>query len=88
MHGSSKTSRAPDGPGDAAGAHVDTIGPNDLAAALGVHRRDLYRACGRGEIAPPDRPTLGGFARWSTKLAAKILRAKGRKVPKAWGVAS
>lgn len=77
--------RAPDGPGDTAGPHVATIGPNELAAALGADRRELYRARGRGEIPEPDRPTLGGFARWSVKLAAKIVKSKGRKVPRAWG---
>jgi hypothetical protein len=87
MHASAKTSRsrAPDGPGDAAGPHVETIGPNELAGALGADRRELYRARGRGEIPDPDRATLGGFARWSVRLATEIVRDRGRKVPASWG---
>jgi len=55
--------------------------------AMGVPRGQFYRARAEGKIPRPDRPTLGGYARWSVALAASIVRGMGRKVPKAWGVA-
>lgn len=62
-----------------------TVGPNALAAALGTDRAALYRAHNSGKIPAPDRPTLGGFARWSLPLAVRIVQAAGRPIPAAWG---
>jgi hypothetical protein len=66
-----------------------TIG--ELCKALGnIPRSTLLRAVGAGEIPDADRRTSGGdkgvgHRRWSYALARKIVEARGRKAPKAWG---
>jgi hypothetical protein len=65
-------------------SQVSTVGPDALAAALGTNRAALYRARAAGKIPEPDRPTIGGFARWSVALAADIVRRHGKPVPAAW----